>query len=97
MPGHDALSRFVAAVSGGPRGCRQRSNTLVTIIRPPQHGHGGRISFGSSAASSAGGGTAFRRSRARAMLISDADIISRPELITRAVGAVSLVWLPPRL
>ena len=40
MPGRDAFSRFVAAACGGPRGWRQRSNTSMTIMRPPQQGHG---------------------------------------------------------
>jgi hypothetical protein len=46
MPGHEAISRFVAGASGGPRGCLHRSNTSMTIIRPPQQGHGGRKSSG---------------------------------------------------
>jgi hypothetical protein len=33
---------------GGPRGCLHRSNTSMTIMRPPQQGHGGRKSSGSS-------------------------------------------------
>ena len=42
MSGHGAVSRFVADACGGPRGCFHRSNTSMTIMRPPQHGHGGR-------------------------------------------------------
>jgi len=51
IPGHEAVSRFVAAVSGGPRGCLHRSNILMIIMRPPQQGHDGRRSAGSSGAS----------------------------------------------
>ena len=35
------LVAVVAVVSGGPRGCFHRSNTSMTIMRPPQQGHGG--------------------------------------------------------
>lgn len=42
MPGHGAFSRFVADACGGPRGCLQRSNVSMMIMRPPQQGHGGR-------------------------------------------------------
>ena len=35
-------------VPGGPRGCLHRSNVSMTIMRPPQQGHGGRKSSGSS-------------------------------------------------
>ena len=46
----------------------EHSNTSMTIMRPPQHGHGGRIWIGSLAALSTGGRAAFRSSRARVML-----------------------------
>lgn len=39
---------------GGPRGSLQRSNTSMTIMRPPQHGHSGWKSSGSSDVSSFG-------------------------------------------
>ena len=40
----DILARTpnVAVAFGGPRGCLHRSNTSMTIMRPPQLGHGGR-------------------------------------------------------
>lgn len=47
MPGHGAVSRFVADASGGPRGRPQRSNVSMTIMRPAQQGHDGRKSSGS--------------------------------------------------
>lgn len=42
VPGHGSFSRLVAVAPGGPRGCLQRSNVSMTIMRPPQQGHGGR-------------------------------------------------------
>ena len=38
MPGHGTVCRFGDVLSGGPRGCRHRSNTSMTIMRPPQQG-----------------------------------------------------------
>lgn len=49
---------------GGPRGCLHRSNISMIIMRPPQHGHGGRKSSGSSGVSSSGGAATFSSSRA---------------------------------
>jgi hypothetical protein len=43
---------WVAVDGGGARGCCQRSKVSMTTICPPQHGHGGRWSTGSSALSS---------------------------------------------
>lgn len=48
MPGHGRFSRFDVLMAGGPRGCRHRSNTSITIMRPPQQEHGGRTSSGSA-------------------------------------------------
>ena len=78
MPGHGAFSRLAAEVPGGPRGCLHRSNTSMTIMRPPQHGHDGRKSAGSVWASSSGDGATFRSWRARARLASRAEPASRP-------------------
>ena len=78
MPDHGAVSRFVAGLSGGPRGCLQRSNTSMTIMRPPQHGHGGRKSCGSPDVSSSGGAATSRSSRASARLALRAEPASRP-------------------
>ena len=36
MPGHEVVSGFGADAVGGPRGCLHRSNTSMTIMRPPQ-------------------------------------------------------------
>jgi hypothetical protein len=78
MPGHGQLSRFVAVASGGPRGCLQRSNTSMTIMRPPQQGHGGRKSSGSAGVSSSGGVATFSSSRARARLALRVEPANRP-------------------
>lgn len=32
MPGHDALSRFVVALSGGPRGCHQQGMRADALV-----------------------------------------------------------------
>ena len=55
MPGHGAVVPVAAVACGGARGCRQRSNVSMTTMCPPQHGHGGRTSAGSSGVSSSGG------------------------------------------
>ena len=49
--------------SGGPRGCLQHSNVSMTIIRPPQQGHAGRKSSGSSESPRSGGAATFSSSR----------------------------------
>ncbi len=43
--GHEAVSRFGGVLFGG---CLHRSNISMIIMRPPQHGHDGRKSSGSS-------------------------------------------------
>lgn len=78
MPGHGEFSRFVAVESGGPRGCRHRSNVSMMIMRPPQHRHGGRKSVGSTELSSSDGGATFSSSRASARLALRAEPANRP-------------------
>lgn len=58
MPGHDTSSRRGAAACGGARGWRQRAKVSMTIMRPPQQGHGGPKSSISSSSSSADVATA---------------------------------------
>lgn len=78
MPGHGVVSWFGVVLSGGPRGCRQRSNVSITIMRPPQQGHGGRKSSGSPRVSSSGGAATSRSSRASARLTLRELLASRP-------------------
>lgn len=56
MPGHGASSRMGGVVAGGARGCCQRAKASITIMRPPQQGHGGRVPSGSAGVSFSGGG-----------------------------------------
>lgn len=79
MPGHGAVSRIGADAFGGPRGCLlHRSNTSMTIMRPPQQEHGGRKSSGSSGVWSSDGAATPSSSRARARLALWAEPASRP-------------------
>src|SRR5688572_12858152 len=78
MPGHGVFSRFAAVLPGGPRGCLHRSNTSMTIIRPPQHGHGGRKSSGSAAGSFVAGGATASSWRASARLVLRELLASSP-------------------
>lgn len=73
IPCHEAVSRFVAVASGGPRGCLQRSNISLTIIRPPQQEHSGRKSSGSPGVPSSTGRATSSSSRASARLILRAE------------------------
>src|ERR1700693_1763540 len=83
VPGHDAIIRVRGGARGGARGCIRRSKISMMIMRPPQHGHGGRGSSGAVAAivSGAGFGATASSSRARA------TFILRPPLASRAVVA----------
>jgi len=53
MPGHGAVVPVGSVACGGARGWRQRSKVSMMSMRPPQHGHGGRASSGSTGATSA--------------------------------------------
>ena len=46
MPGHDVTVRVGVTESGGARACLPCSKVSMIVIRPPQHGHGGRWSGG---------------------------------------------------
>jgi hypothetical protein len=86
MPGYGHFSGFAAAACGGPRGCFHRSNTSMTIMRPPQHGHSGRKSSGCADGSS----TAGRRDReqlAGPIEICLAGSASEPAVVTDAMEA----------
>ena len=78
MPGHGLASRFAVVACGGPRGCLQRSNTSMMIMRPPQQRHGGRKSSGSSDVAVSGGKATFRSLRARTRLAFRAELASKP-------------------
>jgi len=56
MPGHGAVVPVGLVACGGAQGCRQRSKVSMTTMRPPQQGHGGRASSGSTGAAAATGG-----------------------------------------
>lgn len=79
---YESLSCRVAS-SGGPHGYRQRLNASLTIMRPPQHGSGGRIWIGSSSASPGGDATALGSSRARAILAFRELPATRPQFRMR--------------
>ena len=55
-----------------------RSNVSMTIMRPPQQGHAGRKSSGSSRSRSSGDEATSRSSRARARLVLRVEQASRP-------------------
>ena len=78
MPGHDGVVPVAAMPCGGARGCRYRSKVSMMTMCPPQHGHGGRTSVGSSIGSVWGGGATFSNWRARARLVLRAELASSP-------------------
>lgn len=78
MPGHGASSRMDGMTDGGARGHCQRAKASITIICPPQQGHGGRVSGGSSGVPSSGGGAIASSLRASAMLSLRVVPASRP-------------------
>ena len=57
MRDHGGLLPVDGEQCGGARGGPRQANNSMTIMRPPQHGHGGRKSSGSSGVSSGGGAT----------------------------------------
>lgn len=63
---------------GGARGCCHRAKASITIMRPPQQGHGGRVSGGSLSVSSSGCGATISSLRASAMLSLRVVPASRP-------------------
>ena len=75
----------VVAPEGGPRGAAPRAKTSTTIMRPPQHGHGGRwsvVASGSGMSCTTGGSTsaigAAINCLARAMLVLQPALASSP-------------------
>lgn len=78
VQGHGAILPDGDEGCGGARGCRHRSKVSMTIMCPPQQGHGGRMSVGSCGWSSSGGGATAKSSRARAMLALRDEPASRP-------------------
>ena len=78
MPGHGAFSRVGGLVAGGARGWHHRANLSMMIMVPPQQGHGGRGSTGSSRAASFGSDATASSLRASARLAWRAEPASRP-------------------
>ncbi len=52
VPGHEAFLPVEVVPCGGARGWFQRAKASMTTMRPPQQGHGGRVSTVSSGVSS---------------------------------------------
>lgn len=78
VPGHGVIVPVDVGQTGGPRGCIQRWKVSVMIMRPPQHGQGGRCSVSSTGSSgSAAGGTASS-ARTRAILALRVALASKP-------------------
>ena len=77
-PGHGSVFPVEAVFCGGARGCIQRPKVSMMIMRPPQHGQGGRESDGSSGSDGSNGGGAASSSRARSMLAFRVLLASRP-------------------
>src|SRR5262249_1797710 len=74
---------WIPAPEGGPRGAAPRAKTSTMIIRPPQHGHGGRRSVVGSGSAGAGGGANCAHGGAinclaRAMLALQLAVASSP-------------------
>ena len=78
MPGHAHILPARAEDEGGPRGCHLKGKVPVTIMRPPQHGHGGRRSGARSGFSVSAVGGAASKSLARARLARRPALASRP-------------------
>lgn len=77
MPDHGTSSRIGKVDAGGARGWHQRAKLSITIMRPPQYGHGGRASSGrSDSGCSTTGASSSRRAWTR--LSMRAEPASRP-------------------
>ena len=81
--GHAAAVLTPGSDRGGSRGPPPRSKVSTMIMRPPQHGHGGRWSFGAAAAlvvasRSVCGSGAASSSLARALFALRAALARRP-------------------
>ena len=73
-----AFSRFDAGAAGGARGWHQGAKVSMMTMVPPQHGHGGRWSAGSSPAGSSYAGATSSSSRASARASLRDEPASRP-------------------
>jgi len=78
MPGHGAFSRMQMLGVGGARGWHQRAKASMTVMCPPQHGQGRRLSRGSSGSIAVGGMVMPSSLRASARLSLRAELESRP-------------------
>jgi hypothetical protein len=67
MPDHSVFSRMDAADCGGARGWHQRAKASMMVMCPPQHGHGGRWSGGSSGSGSSIGAATPNNLRAHCL------------------------------
>ena len=77
-PGHGITIPVERAEVGGARGCIQRSNVSMMIMRPPQQGQGGHGSGASAGSAVCLGVGAAISMRARAMLALRPPLASRP-------------------
>src|SRR5918994_3769564 len=83
--GHAASVLTPGSDRGGSRGPPPRSKVSTTIMRPPQHGHGGRWSVGAVAVASVVASRAVRglsaagRSLTRGMLAWRGGLAKSPE------------------
>src|ERR671918_417665 len=84
LGGHAASVLIPGSGRGGSRGPPPRSKVSMTIMRPPQHGHGGRWSVGAVAVAlvvasgAVGGSGAASNSLARAMFAWRAALARSP-------------------
>ena len=69
MPDHGACLPAVMLAAGGARGWHQRAKVSMMVMCPPQHGHGGRWSGGSSGSGSSTGAATPSSLRASAMAV----------------------------
>jgi len=67
MPDHGVVSRVSGGGNGGARGWHQRAKVSMMVMCPPQQGHGGRWSGGSSGSVSSMGAATPSSLRASAM------------------------------
>ena len=78
VPDHDAKLPDTRTTAGGARGWYRRSKVSMMTIRPPQHGHGGRVSDCSAGVSSVARGATASNCRARRRLSLRELLASRP-------------------
>ena len=78
MPDHGVCLRAGSAGVGGARGWYERAKASIMVMCPPQHGHGGRWSGGSSGSGSSIGAAMPSSLRASAMASLCVELASRP-------------------